>query len=308
MRRALLRAFLTSAVVAILGASRPARAQLRTCVEVEAPAKERDAIATLVRTELDRHPTHHAAERDCQGALTVEVIDLGARDGRWVTGRINTQVPHRERIGDDGLAPAVERMLRVVLNNDPLVLVAPGSQSWLERQRHALEVRSAMHWGPEVYEVVARVGSSVGTLSGFGLSLRREASALYIGARLGGAFDPAGSRGGLQLHMQFEAQLEVGAYSSPAATTSLFASVLVGALHQRFEGPAPLDGPTAIGTAALTGVSVAARGGVEALRASDMRVVAFLQLELPAFASRDTDHGVIDQWVPSASLGAGLLF
>jgi hypothetical protein len=39
-----------------------------------------------------------------------------------------------------------------------------------------------------------------------------------------------------------------------------------------------------------------------------MRVVAFLQLELPAFQSRDTDHGVVDQWTPSASLGAGLLF
>jgi hypothetical protein len=295
-------------VLALLGASRPARAQLRTCVEVEAPAKERDAIAALVKTELDRHPTHHAAEVDCQGTLTVEIIDLGARDGRWVTGRINTQVPHREKVGDDGLPPAVDRMMRVVLNNDPLVLVAPGSQSWLERQRHALEVRSAMHWGLEVYEVVAPLGASAATLSGFGLSLRREASALYIGARLGAAFDPAGSRGDLQLHMQFEAELEAGAYASPAATTSLFASVLVGALHQRFEGPAPLDGPAAIGTAALTGVAVAGRAGVEALRASDMRVVAFVQLELPAFVSRDTDHGVVDQWVPSASLGAGLLF
>jgi hypothetical protein len=291
-----------------LSASRPARAQVRTCVEVEAPEEDRDAVTRAVRNELDRHPTHHAVDGDCQGTLTVEVLDLGARDGTWVTGRINTQVPQRERVGADGLVPAIERLLRVLLHNDPLVLTGPRSENWLERQRHALEVRSAMHWGPELYEVVAPLGSSVATLSGFGLSLRREASTLYIGARVGGAFDPAETSGRLQLRMQFEADLEAGAYASPAATTSLFASVLVGVLHQRFEGPAPLDGPSAVGTAPLTGVAVAARAGVEALRVADMRVLGFVQLELPGFASHDTDHGVVDRWVPSASLGVGVLF
>jgi hypothetical protein len=302
------RALLTLSILTVVLAAPRAQAQVRTCVEVEAPAKQRDAIVRAIEVELDRHPTHRAAERDCQGTLTVEVIELGGRDGTWVTGRLNTQVPHRERVGDEGLVPAVDRMLRVVLNNDPLVLVAPGSQSWLERQRHALEVRSAMHWGPELYEVVAPLGGSVATLSGFGLTVRREASTLYLGARLGAAFDPTSTPDRLQLRMQFEAELEAGAYASPAATTSLFASALVGVVHQRFEGPAPLDGPGALGSAALTGVAVAARAGIEALRASDMRVLAFLQLELPAFASRDTDHGVVDRWVPSASLGAGLLF
>jgi len=295
------------AVIASLLCARRGHAQVRTCVEVEAPAKERDAVLADVQTELDRHPTHHAATTDCEGTLTVEVIDLGS-DGRWVTGRINTQVPDREKVGPEGLVPAIERLLRVVLHNDPLVLEGPSSPGWLERQRRALEVKSAMHWGPEIYGVVARVGGRAATLSGVGLGLRREASALYLGARLGGAFDPSGDLGELRLRLQVEADVEAGWYASPAAPTSLFASVLVGVLHQRYEGPAPLDGPMAIGTAALTGVAVAARVGVEALRASDMRLVGFAQLELPGFASRDSDHGVVDAWVPSAALGVGLLF
>ncbi|HVX94447.1 MAG TPA: hypothetical protein VHK47_06010 [Polyangia bacterium] len=296
------------ALVALLFTAASARAQVRTCVEIESPARDREALTRAVKTELDRHPTHHAADSDCQGTLTVEIIDLGATDGRWVTGRINSQVPDREKVGPDGLVPAVERLLRVVLHNDPLVLQGPGSQSWLERQRHALEVRTAMHWGLEVYEAVAPLGSSIATLPGFGLSLRREASALYVGARLGGAFDPDNSISGLQLRLQIEAQLEAGFYASPEATTSFFASALVGALYQRFEGPAPLDGADATGAATMTGVAVGARAGVEAMRASDVRVLAFLQLQLPAFASSDPDHGVVDRWVPSASIGAGLLF
>jgi hypothetical protein len=308
MGRAAVRGLLALGALVTLFAPRAAGAQVRTCVEVEAPSKEKDEVARLVKSELDRHPSHHATDHDCQGTLTIEVIELGARDGAWITARLNTQVPHREKVGPDGLVPAVERLLRVVLNNDPLVLVAPGSQSWLERQRHALEVRSRMHWGPEVYEIGARVGTSLGTLSGFALTLRREASTLYIGTRLGGAIDPGGALAALHLRMQVDAQVEAGAYASPAEGTSLFASALVGLVYQRFEGPAPLDGPGAVGTATSTALSLAVRGGVEALRTSDVRVLAFVQLEAPVSASRDTDHGVISQWIPSVSLGAGLLF
>ena len=37
-------------------------------------------------------------------------------------------------------------------------------------------------------------------------------------------------------------------------------------------------------------------------------VLAFLQLTLPAFVSGDPDHGVVDQWVPTAAIGAGILY
>jgi hypothetical protein len=275
---------------------------------VEAPAAEKQALARVVETELDRHPSHHATKTDCQGYLSVELLDLGAQEGKWLTGRINSQVPQRERVGDDGLVPAVERLLRVVLHNDPLVLTGPGSQRWLERQRHALEVRSSMRWGAELFELIGPLQGSAATLAGVALSLRREADALYIGARVSGAFDPGAQPRQLSLRMQFDAQLEAGWYASPASQTSFFASALLGGVHQRFEGPAPFDGADAIGSATSMGVTVGGRAGVEALRASDMRLLAYLQLQVPAFVSRDTDHGVVDAWVPCAAIGAGVLF
>ena len=47
---------------------------------VEAGKTDPQALTRLVKAELDRHPTHRAADEDCQGYLTVEMIDLGAAE------------------------------------------------------------------------------------------------------------------------------------------------------------------------------------------------------------------------------------
>src|SRR5258708_37645184 len=88
----------------------PARAQLRTCIKVEGPGASSEELARLVRLEVDRHRTHHAVENDCQSHLTVELLDLG-KEGRWLTGRIDTQVPHREQVQEGELVAAAERMV-----------------------------------------------------------------------------------------------------------------------------------------------------------------------------------------------------
>jgi hypothetical protein len=294
--------------VALLALPGVARAQLRTCVEIAAAPAESDALTRLVRSEIDRHPTHRAATGDCESTLTVEVIDLGPGGGKWITGRLATQVPHRERVGGDGLAPAVERLLTVVLHNDPLILRGPESQSWLVRQERAMALHSTAHYGLEAYELAAPLGGRLATLPGVALSLLREVDQVAIGVRLAGAFDPGGDTATLHLAAQFDAQIEATFYFRPVAPVTLFASTLVGLDYQRFEGPAPLDGPGASGVATGRGLAVAARLGIEAMRTSDVRLLAFIDLELPAFASRDPDHGVVDQWVPVASLGAGVLF
>ena len=72
----------------------------------------------------------------------------------------------------------------------------------------------------------------------------------------------------------------------------------MGLVHHRFEGPATFDGPGATGTATSSGLSLGLRGGVETMRTADVRLLAFLQLMVPAFISKDTDHGVVDQWMP----------
>jgi hypothetical protein len=296
------------AAAALLLLARPAAAQLRTCVHVDAGRADGEALTRLVRSEIDRHPTHRAASDNCQAELTVEMIDLGTQDEKWITGRINTQVPAREKVGADGIGPAVQRLLTVVLANDPLILQGPEANTWLNRQRRALERRSAMHFGAEFYELASRVGSSFDTLPGVALTLRREVSALHVGARLGGAFNPGNEADRLHLHMQFDAQVEGALYASPSENTSLFASALVGLVHYRFQGPATLDGPGATAIATSSGLTLGARAGVETMRTADVRLLVFLQVMLPVFESTDPDHGVINQWVPSATLGAGLLY
>ena len=209
-------------------------------------------------------------------------------------------MPYREKVGADGIGPAVQRLLTVVLNNDPLILKGPEANTWLRRQGRALERRSVMHFGGELYELAARLGSSFDTLPGVAIIVRREVSALHVGARLGGAFNPGNDPDRLQLRAQFDAQIEAALYASPSENTSLFASALLGLVHQRFEGPAPFDGPGATGTATSSGLSLGLRGGVETMRTSDVHLLAFLQPDMPAFISHDIDHGVVDQWVPSA--------
>jgi hypothetical protein len=298
---------LTTAV-ALLVWSGVARGQLRTCVEVAAPPAETEALTRLIKSELDRHPTHRAATSDCESTLTVEVIDLGAGGGKWLTGRLNTQVPHRERVGADGMVPAVERLLTVLLHNDPLVLRGPESQGWLVRQERALALHSTTHFGLEAYELAAPVGGALAMLPGVALSLRREIDQVAIGVRLAGAFSPGAQAATLHLSAQFDAQVEATIYFRPLESVSLFASALVGLVYQRFEGPAPLDGPGATGVATTDGLAVGLRAGVEALRTTDLRLVAFLDLDAPTFVSRDPDHQVVDQWAPSAALGIGVLF
>jgi hypothetical protein len=293
----------------LLAAARPAAAQLRTCVRVEAGKTDAQALTRLVKAELDRHPSHRAVDQDCQGYLTVELIDVGGpQNERWVNGRINTQVPFREKVGADGIGPAVQRLLSVVLNNDPLILQGPEANTWLRRQGRALERRSVMHFGAELFELGARLGGTFDTLPGLALTARREVSALYVGARVGGAFNPDSGGDRLHLRAQFDAQVEAALYASPAENTSLFAAALLGLSYHRFEGPATFDGAGATGTATSAGLSFGLRGGVETLRTADVRVLAFLQVTFPGYVSGDPDHGVVDQWVPTAALGAGVLY
>jgi hypothetical protein len=287
--------------------ARPAAAQLRTCVQVEPGKTDGPALTRLVKAELDRHPSHRAVDQDCQGYLTVELLDVGGGE-RWVTGRINTQVPFREKVGADGIAPAVQRLLSVVLNNDPLILQGPEANTWLRRQGHALERKSVMHFGAELYELGARLGGSFDSLPGLAFTARREVSALYVGARLAGAFNPDSGGDRLHLRAQFDAQVEAALYASPAENTSLFAGALLGLSYHRFEGPATFDGPGETGTATSAGLSFGLRGGVETLRTADVHVLAFLQVTLPAYFSTDPDHGVVDQWTPTVALGAGILY
>jgi hypothetical protein len=126
-------------VLGMLAFGKPTRAagRIATCVEVQVSSGDERAFRSLVESELDRHPTHHAVSDDCVSYLKVELIDLGRADGRYLTARINDQVPQRERVERDGLTPALGRLLTILLHNDPVTLRGPEHQTWLGK--HAEE-------------------------------------------------------------------------------------------------------------------------------------------------------------------------
>ncbi len=124
---------------ALLLASLPARSawsreRTDTCVDVAA-SSDREALRTLVESELDRHPSHHAVRDGCVSYLRVELIELDRE--RFLTARINEQVPERVRVGPGGVEAAVTKLLTVVLHNDPVRLRGPISRNWLGEQREA---------------------------------------------------------------------------------------------------------------------------------------------------------------------------
>jgi hypothetical protein len=55
-------------------------------------------------------------------------------------------------------------------------------------------------------------------------------------------------------------------------------------------------------------IGLTGRAGLELFRTADARVRVFGQLSLPVMPSSDDDAGVVDAWVPTATVGAGVVF
>jgi hypothetical protein len=305
-----LKRLLFACAIVLLSYARGARAQgmVDTCVKVVTSRSDAAELERLVKSEVARHPTHVVVERDCRTTLEVELVEIA--EGRFLTGRIGSQVPYRVRIeGKDGLVPALEELLRVVLHNDPVTLEGPKQQSFLAASVDQLRRRGHNLYGLEAFEWIAPVGGSLEQLPGGALRIRREVASFFVGLRMGGAFRVEGRRR-LELRPMAEVAVhaEVGLFASSAADSTFYASALVGIEHQRYAGPAPLLGEGATGDALATGLSLGLRGGVELLRTTDVRFDLFLQALVPAFVAHDIDGGVIHAWVPSATIGGGVAF
>jgi hypothetical protein len=310
VRKMLARAAISILAIAALLCHRVARAQgmVTTCVNVVAARDDVDALERLVKSEVARHPTHVVVDRDCRTRLEVEIIEV--KEGRFLTGRIGSQVPHRVRIeGKDGLTAALEELLRVVLHNDPITLEGPRRQSWLSGSVDQLRRKGQNLYGAEMFEWIAVAQGNVHQMPGFALRLRREFGSWQVGLRLGGAIWPGPMhRSELDPALHVAAHAEVAKFASALADASAYASALVGVEYQRFRGPAPLLGDGAYGTASAVGLSLGLRGGVELLRTTDARFDLFVQVLFPVFVTKDDDGGVMRQWVPSAQVGGGVAF
>lgn len=286
-----------------------AEAGIQTCVAVEAP-RDRAAFEKLVRSELARHPSHDWAENGCEARLRVELIVVDERlgGGRYVTGWLDGDVPHREEVGQHGLGAALERLLTVVLHNDPRRLRGPEAErDPFSSAVRALRINGQTYVGAEAYQLGTWVGGHVQSLSGLAAFMRREVGSVHVAVRFGGAHD-FGQRSELALETDVVAELEAALWSSRTADTAAFAGLTLSYEYQRFTGPAPHTGPGRHASASASGFSPAVRVGVELFRVTSTRALFFLSARTPTFVSTDPDGGVVDQWTPTLALGGGVAF
>jgi hypothetical protein len=284
-----------------------ARARVRVCVHVETGRPDERELERLVRTEVDRHTTHQAVTERCEAHLTVEHIRLGAEMGgaQELTGRLDGEVPHRESIGAGGVAKALERLLSVVLHNDPRRLHGPEADDVIGRTRAAFLRRGTTYFGIELYQTSALVEKRLEALPGAALAARREIDRIHVAARIGAASALDSARPELRLSQQFLAQLEAALFSSADADSAWFGAVVLGLEYQRYERIVESEPDRRVESAAVMGLSPGLRFGLELLRTNHVRVQFFGQVLFPVFAARDDSRTLVDQWTPTASLGVG---
>ena len=281
-----------------------AQAPTQTCVDVVTRLSDAEEFRRLVVSELDRHPTHRSVTENCESHLKVEYIEVG--DSQFVTGRINTQVPHREPVGEAGLPEAISRMLRVVLHNDPVRLEGPKQRGWLGSRLHELRSGWTM-FGIEAYQVSAILAGDYSGIPGIALQARREVARWHLGVRLGVAWQIGDLPSDLSLVGNVSAQMQAAWFWDAKADHSFYSTIVLGLEYQRFNGPSRfLEGRETIYT--KLGFAPGLRVGAELFRTTNARMDIFTQAILPAFMAHDEENEIIDAWVPTFSFGAGMVF
>ena len=274
-----------------------------TCVEITGAGDDSADLKRLVMAEIDRHTTHRSASTDCASYVRIERLTIAAET--YLTGRINTQVPHRETVVEGNTARAVERMLRVLLNNDPVRLRGPRRQNWLLDGLRSLK-KGRMVYGVEAFQLLAPVDDGLQSLSGIAVNARREVDTWQLGLRLhyAGILDGVGSDLSMVAHIAV--QMHLMWFTHPGSDASVYLGAIAGVDHQRYQGPSGVDGGPSSASATLFGLG--GRLGVEMFRATSSRVDLFAQIVAPTGTSTDSEDLVIDAWVPSLTLGAGIAF
>ena len=303
----------TGALVTALAAFavRPVHAQekVSTCVVVEGPASELEALRKLVQSEVDRHPSHRAVSKGCAVHLKVELLQVDS--DRFLTGRVGGEVPQRVHVEGPGgkpLAAALDELLRIVLGNDPIALKAPGGQSWFSERVFSLKERGQNTFDVAFLESASPVVGSLTFDPGVLLGFSREIESWQVGIEglwAQGLHDHPGS---VDVDTLIRLQAALTLFGSEEADTSAFAGLSLGLAHQRFSGPRAAELGGGDGTYNVTGPAAGLRGGVEFFRTTSMRVFVFAEVFLPIFWADDQQTEVMKGWVPSFSLAAGARF
>jgi hypothetical protein len=298
-------------VVALVLAPSLARAQAKvsTCVVVESSAVDKDALARLVESEVERHPTHHAVQDGCAAHLRVELIDVAGE--RFLTGRIAGEVPDRVRVeGQDGkaLEAAVVALLKVVLGTDPIVLKEPGGHTWLGDRVLALRDHARNRFDFMALEGAHLVSGKPAFLPGLAFGYAREIVDLQIGVEGSVLQSLQAHPGKLGLDTDVRLHAVVTYYLSSEADVAGFVGASIGLEHQRFSGPRAPEAGKGEGSYAATGPTLGLRGGIELFRTTSSRAFLLGEVVLPAIHADDQDGEIVKGWFPGMNLGAGVAF
>jgi hypothetical protein len=287
-----------------------AQSRIGTCVRVNVPSSEdAEGFRQLVRSEVNRHNTHQAVEEGCTSHLVVEMFRVGK--DRYVTGRMNAEVPYRTQVEGEGARPlelALEETLTVVLHNDPVRLRGPGGEAGLVGWLGKLRRRGLTIWGVQLHEMGAYANGKVHFVPGVGLMLAREAGPWQVGLGTALGVDLQGQRSSVRLASQLKVDAQLAYFFSETASTSWYAMGSFGLLHQRFEGPIEGTQGTFRDEQSASGAALSLRTGVELLRETNMRMHLFVEGAAPLYSATNEDVGLVSGWTPTMGGGVGVVF
>jgi hypothetical protein len=163
---------LTAALLVALAAP-AAGAATTLCVEVRSDDAALGAgLRKLVLDEVAHYPSHSVVDRDwsdgrgssapdpagaaplCASRLAVELFQLAGQ--RYITARVNREVPVRFGVGKDNLAERLAAALRLALRNDPVHLATdPRELSAVQRAAHSILRRGHTRVRLELFQAIA---------------------------------------------------------------------------------------------------------------------------------------------------------
>lgn len=299
------------AVLAALLWPRAAAAEIPLCVDVRAPAADLEGLRRLVRTEIDRHPSHKVVSTDCRSSLVVELFE--AVGARYLTAQIDREVPVRFVVKEPlELGDRVSEAVKLCLHNDPVYLTEDITHySKLQRLGHSIGVRGRSSFRLELFEAISRGGTNAVFSPGLAFGMTRGSGHWQVlGRAYLGGFPAAVPRTDRTLQVITGADGGLTFELLEKAFASPYLSACLGVQYLRYAGrERPTDKRVEIVND--LGLSVSARLGVRFFRWNHFDLDVFAQGYLPLFLTRDVDGALFGEkglYTPSLQLGLGVGF
>jgi len=289
-----------------------AQASVALCVTARTEAAEQAGFEKLVRSEVERHPSHRIAEKDCESRLVVEVFRTEGT--RYLTVQLDGEVPDRATLAKpEELAQKLSDAVTAVLGNDPMYLAKdPDKYSAMERASRSVLVRGMNTYRLELFETLMRTDKNIAFAPGLAIGFARGADQWQVQARLHLAGSPS-AISGTERALRVAAGMDAGVIyeASRRAPTSGYVGTGVGLALYRVEGLVDASDPNSAAVVDTVGATVHLRAGVRFLRIFDFDADAFVQANLPLFTTKETDNllfGDSGIYTPSLQIGMGVGF